>query len=69
MADNLTNYKDVPDCTPSAIAQLISLFHSFLGGRSPNNTTLVINTHARIYGVRNGVLEKIIQVTGRGRGN
>ena len=35
----------------------------------PNNATLVINIHDRIYGVRNGVVEKVIPVTGRGRGN
>ena len=35
----------------------------------PNNATLVINIHDRIYGVRNGVVEQVIPVTGRGRGN
>jgi len=35
----------------------------------PNNATLVINIHDQIYGVRNGVVEKVIPVTGRGRGN
>jgi D-serine deaminase-like pyridoxal phosphate-dependent protein len=35
----------------------------------PNNATLVINIHERIYGVRNGVVKKGIPVTGRGRGN
>ena len=35
----------------------------------PNNATLVVNIHDRIYGVRNGMIEKIIAVTGRGRGN
>jgi len=35
----------------------------------PNNATLVINIHDRIYGVRNGMVEKVIAVTGRGRGN
>jgi len=35
----------------------------------PNNATLVVNIHDRIYGVRNGVVEKVIPVTGRGRGN
>ncbi len=35
----------------------------------PNNATLVINIHDRIYGVRNGAVEEIIPVTGRGRGN
>ncbi len=35
----------------------------------PNNATLVINIHDQIYGVRNGVVEKVIPVTGRGQGN
>ncbi len=35
----------------------------------PNNATLVINIHDRIYGVRNGAVEEVIPVTGRGRGN
>lgn len=35
----------------------------------PNNATLVINLHDQIYGVRNGVVEKVFPVTGRGRGN
>jgi len=35
----------------------------------PNNATLVINIHDQIYGVRNGVVERVIPVTGRGRGN
>lgn len=35
----------------------------------PNNATLVINIHDRIYGVRNGAVEETIPVTGRGRGN
>jgi len=35
----------------------------------PNNATLVINIHDQIYGVRNGVVERVISVTGRGRGN
>jgi len=35
----------------------------------PNNATLTINIHDRIYGVRNGAVEEIIPVTGRGRGN
>jgi D-serine deaminase-like pyridoxal phosphate-dependent protein len=35
----------------------------------PNNATLVINIHDQIYGVRNGAVEKVIPVTGRGRGN
>lgn len=35
----------------------------------PNNATLVINIHERLYGVRNGILERVFPVTGRGRGN
>jgi len=35
----------------------------------PNNATLVINIHTTMYGVRNGVVERVIPVTGRGRGN
>jgi len=35
----------------------------------PNNATLVINIHDQLYGVRNGVVEKVIPVTGRGRGS
>jgi len=35
----------------------------------PNNVTAVINTHERMYGVRNGVVERVLRVTGRGRGN
>ncbi|HEY51431.1 MAG TPA: hypothetical protein G4O20_06470 [Dehalococcoidia bacterium] len=35
----------------------------------PNNATLTINIHDRIYGVRNGAVEEIIPVTGHGRGN
>ncbi len=35
----------------------------------PNNATLVVNIHDRIYGVRNGAVEEEIPVTGRGRGN
>jgi len=35
----------------------------------PNNATLVINIHDQIYGVRNGVVEKVFPVTGRGKGN
>lgn len=34
-----------------------------------NNATLVINIHAIMYGVRNGVVERVIPVTGRGHGN
>lgn len=35
----------------------------------PNNATLVINLHDQLYGVRNGEVETVIPVTGRGRGN
>lgn len=35
----------------------------------PNNATLVINIHDQLYGVRKGVVEKVIPVTGRGRGS
>lgn len=35
----------------------------------PNNATLVINIHDRIYGVRKGMVERVFTVTGRGRGN
>ena len=35
----------------------------------PNNATLVINLHDRLYGVRNGAVEQVIPVTGRGRGS
>ena len=35
----------------------------------PNNATLVINIHDQIYGVRNGVVERVIPVTGRGKGS
>ena len=35
----------------------------------PNNATLVINIHDQIYGVRDGMMEKVIPVTGRGQGN
>lgn len=34
----------------------------------PNNAILVINLHDQIYGVRNGVVEEMIPVTGRGKG-
>ncbi len=34
----------------------------------PNNATLVINLHDLIYGVKNGTVEMVIPVTGRGRG-
>jgi D-serine deaminase-like pyridoxal phosphate-dependent protein len=35
----------------------------------PNNATLVINMHDQIHGVRKGVVEEVIPVTGHGRGN
>ncbi|MFH0768979.1 MAG: alanine racemase [Chloroflexota bacterium] len=35
----------------------------------PNNATLVINIHDKIYGVRNSEVDITIPVTGRGRGN
>lgn len=35
----------------------------------PNNATLVINIHDRLYGVRNGSVEMEIPIAGRGRGN
>ena len=35
----------------------------------PNNATLVINIHDQLYGVRNDVVETVIPVTGRGKGN
>jgi D-serine deaminase-like pyridoxal phosphate-dependent protein len=35
----------------------------------PNNASIVLNTHDQIYGVRNGEIEKVIPVTGRGKGN
>jgi D-serine deaminase-like pyridoxal phosphate-dependent protein len=35
----------------------------------PNNAMVVINIHNEIYGVRNGAVETVIPVTGRGRGN
>jgi D-serine deaminase-like pyridoxal phosphate-dependent protein len=35
----------------------------------PNNSMVVINIHNQMYGVRNGVVETVIPVTGRGRGN
>lgn len=34
----------------------------------PNNATLVVSIHDQLYGVRNGVVETVIPVTGRGRG-
>jgi len=35
----------------------------------PNNATLVINLHSKLHGVRNGEVERIVQVTGRGAGS
>lgn len=35
----------------------------------PNNVSIVFNSHDQIYGVRNGEIEKVITVTGRGKGN
>ncbi len=35
----------------------------------PNNAILVLCLHDEIYGVQNNVVEKVIPVTGRGRGN
>ncbi len=35
----------------------------------PNNATLVINIHSKLYGVRNGEVERVISVTGRGVGS
>lgn len=35
----------------------------------PNNSIITVNIHDRLYGVRNGVVEMVIPVTGRGRGN
>ena len=35
----------------------------------PNNVTGVINTHEQMYGVRNGLIEMVIPVTARGKGN
>jgi D-serine deaminase-like pyridoxal phosphate-dependent protein len=35
----------------------------------PNNATLVINIHNQLYGVRNGAVERVLTVTGRGRGS
>ncbi len=35
----------------------------------PNNVTLTINLHSTLYGVRNGVVERVIPVTGRGAGS
>ena len=35
----------------------------------PNAAHLVVNLHDKVYGVRNGMVERVIPVTGRGRGN
>jgi len=35
----------------------------------PNNAIIVVNIHDQLYGVRSGVVETVIPVTGRGRGN
>ena len=35
----------------------------------PNNATVVINIHDRIYGVRNGEIERNFSIAGRGRGS
>jgi D-serine deaminase-like pyridoxal phosphate-dependent protein len=35
----------------------------------PNNATLTTNIHDQVYGMRNGVVEEVMPVTGRGRGN
>lgn len=35
----------------------------------PNNATVVINIHDRIYGVRNGEIEREFAIAGRGRGS
>jgi D-serine deaminase-like pyridoxal phosphate-dependent protein len=35
----------------------------------PNNAMVVINIHNQMYGVRNGMVEKVIPITGQGRGN
>ncbi len=35
----------------------------------PNNATLTINLHSRLYGVRGNVVERVIPVTGRGVGS
>lgn len=32
----------------------------------PNNATLVISMHDQLYGVRNGVVERVFPITGRG---
>ncbi len=35
----------------------------------PNNATLVMNIHSKLYGVRNGEVERVVTVTGRGAGS
>lgn len=35
----------------------------------PNNAIIVVNIHNHLYGVRNGEVERVIPVTGRGRGS
>lgn len=35
----------------------------------PNNAMIVINIHDQVYGVRNGGVETVIPITGRGRGS
>lgn len=35
----------------------------------PNNATLVLNIHEKVYGVRKGVIEREFLITGRGRGS
>jgi len=35
----------------------------------PNNASMVVSIHNEIYGVRNGVAEKVFKITGRGLGN
>lgn len=35
----------------------------------PNSANLVVNLHDKMYGVRNGEIERIIPVTGRGKGS
>jgi len=35
----------------------------------PNNAPLVVNLHDKAYGVRNGQIEKVFKITGRGRGS
>jgi len=35
----------------------------------PNRASIVVNSHDQLYGVRNGKVERVISVTGKGRGN